>query len=129
MANEIHVRLRLKYNPSLANSQGFDSGLIEFFSSMTGTEFTGWSIQAAGTTEAALTVSGGIGTQGWVIAKNLDSTNNITIGYADVGTDDDARPITILPGKTVIFYSTGGSALYFRCSAGTPKLQFAIFEV
>lgn len=82
------------------------------------------STQDIGTSDEALSIGADLGTAGWAIFTNLDTTN-----YVEVGTKPGAFVpfLKILPGETVMC-RISNSALYARANTATVKLDYVIFE-
>jgi len=65
---------------------------------------------------------GNIGTMGWIYLKNLDNTNNIQI--SDDGT---VYAMMLKPGE-YSWVRWNAAAIHAKATAGTPQLEYAIFE-
>ena len=122
MANELRVRARIDYNPATEDS--LSTEWLEKFISMTGTEFI-HGVQSIGLTEEAITVIADIATVGFCIFRNLDSTNFVEIGLADV-VADDARPIKLKAKEFALFRANG--TLYALADTAACRLEYWIFE-
>ena len=73
MANELAVEIKVTYTPSAANQESVQPNKITQTITMTGSDFvTG--TQEIGTSDESLDV-GSVATLGWMMVKNLDSTN------------------------------------------------------
>lgn len=123
MANEIRIRAKINYSPASGDTVSLP--WKDLFISQTGESYTSGK-QLIGTTEEVIAVSGDIGTQGMWYIENLHASQSVKIGFADVSTADDARPITIDAGEFAIFRATG--ALYAKASGADTPIAFLCIE-
>ena len=82
------------------------------------------STQDIGTSDEVLSLGADLGSPGWAIFTNLDTTN-----YVEVGTKPGAFIpfLRLLPGDTIMCRITN-SALYARANTATVKLDYVLFE-
>lgn len=84
--------------------------------------------QSLSTTTAAITM-GGVTSPGYVMLKNLDTTNTISIGLATpVTTGPGNAMFTLLPGEACIF-PTRQTTIYAIASAATPQLGVLVISL
>lgn len=119
MANELTVNVSLNYskgNDALRREPG--AKLV----TVSGTKRIS-SVQALSTSAEQITI-GEVGTAGYAYFRNLDATNNISLGL-----DSDAAPAfcTLKPGEFAVL-RLASATLYAVAAAGTPSLAYDIFE-
>lgn len=115
MANELKITINVNYEKSTEIVDLFESNNV----TVTGTEY--WhGIQSVGFSgEEAVNVAD-IGTQGYVYAKNLDSTNYVTIGTTG------ALAVKLKAGESNVWRTAG--ALYALANTAACRVEFLIFE-
>ena len=112
MADEITVQMGLSFVKG-ENDDAWD--LIQATFDMAGTKFIK-NTQTVGFGAHELLELGDIGTPGWLMGKNLDSTNFMEVGH-DVAAAFEAD--VKVPAKTA---SYNGICLFF-CAQGAPYVQ------
>jgi len=122
--SDLRLQLKFNYNPATEDSV---SKFIEKIISVTGTEFI-HGVQSIGTTEEVVQAIADIATEGFFIARNLDPTNYIELGYADVSATGDARPIKLKAGEPCMFRVGADSALYAMADTAACRLEYWLFE-
>jgi len=122
--SDLRLRLKFQYNPTTEDTL---SKLIEKVITVSGSEFI-HGVQSIGTSEEVVQAIADIATEGFFIGRNLDTTNFITLGYADVSVGDDARPIKMKAGEPCLFRIAADSALYALADTGACRLEYWIFE-
>ena len=122
--SDLRLQLKFNFNPATEDSV---SKIIEKIITVTGTEFI-HGVQLIGTSEEVVQAIADIATEGFFIGRNLDTTNFITLGYADVTGSDDARPIKLKAGEPCMFRIATDSALYALADTGDCRLEYWIFE-
>lgn len=95
MANEISLSASLACAKDGATAQGTAALSI----TMAGTEFT-QNVQAVGTSTEALNL-GDVATPGYLLVKNLDSTNFVMVGLVTAVTSGNAFA-KLLPGEALL---------------------------
>ncbi len=122
MANEIAIVATLQYTNNVAGAvvAALNRTLTTSLN-IAGTKYVA-GVQVLTTSPLALGI-GGIGTVGWIWAKNQDPTNNALFRSA-TGTADT---ITIKPGEACLFRSTT-STPFVSSSAATVALEYLVLE-
>lgn len=115
MANELKLTINVDFEKSTVALERYETNNI----TVTGTEV--WrGIQSIGfSAEEAVTVAD-LGTQGYVFAKNLDSTNYVSIGQT--GNLD----VKLKAGESAVWRTSG--ALYAQANTAACRVEFIIFE-
>lgn len=124
MSKQLKITAGIKYDPSVSGLKGIDSGLREVFEASEA-DYTHGTMEITDT-EAQLTLASAIGTPGYVFIINTDEETDVVVGFADVSTSDDARPITVKPKSVALFHAAGN--IYARVSSGTARIEYFIFE-
>ena len=129
MANEITVQLTTTLaNPSTVTAGGlkdtFASGAMKANQTTAGMFAA---VVATSTSEAAFP-SSGLGTNGYMILQNLDSTNDIDWGPSSGGSMVTAGTLKA-SGPPQIIYCKSTASFRHKAAAGTPKLLIRIYEV
>lgn len=119
MADEISITARLRAYKSLLN---IDRSLSNQTFDMSGSTFYA-NLQTIGTTYEAVTVGADLGTAGWSMFINHDTTNYVEIGL-DVGAAFYGL-IKLMPGELALFRLTT-STFYARANTGACKLEVVI---
>lgn len=114
MANELTITAALEYEKGGIAQRIYESKTI----TVTGTEVSNH-IQSIGTTEEAVAVSD-IGTQGYIYAKNLDSTNYVTLGLTG------GLAIKLKAGELALFRAAG--AMYAKADTAACRVHFIVIE-
>jgi len=127
MANELRVQLKLTYNPASGDDIKFP--LKDVYIDQAGVDFTQGTQSIGTSAEEAIAVSADIGTQGFWLIENLDSTNFVLVGLVKVSADKDAMPIKIPPGKFAFFSAKASGALYAIADTGTCVIRYSCFEL
>jgi len=120
MANELKVTSRIQYTPTVTGMQSVDTGSIEFYVTMAGSDYVSLT-QEIGTTEEALDIPTDIGTAGYILIKNLDSTNFVEVGLTASYT------IKLKAGEVALFRADSNS-LYAKADTANVNVQLYIFE-
>ncbi len=124
MANEITVTASLSVTKGTITTARTESALT---SDLAGDQYIDavQEINVAATEEALdlgdLVLSTTVPGKCWM--KNLDGSNSISVRGATGGVD----LITLLPGQVAVF-PMGAVAPFIISSAGTPKLQYLLYE-
>ncbi len=124
MANEIRIRFKLDYNP--ASGDSINVPWKDIYISQTGTDFTTGTQSIGTSAEEAVSVSSDIGTQGWWVIENLDSTNFVEVGKVKVSADGDSLPIKILAGEFAVFRAS--SSIYAKADTSSVQIRYWCFE-
>ena len=129
MANEITIQLTTALaNPSTVTAGGlkdrFESGAIKANQTTAGMFMA---VVATSTAEAAFP-SSGLGTNGYMVLQNLDSTNDIDWGPASGGSMVAAGTLKA-GGPPQMIYCKSTASFRHKAAAGTPKLLIRIYEV
>lgn len=120
MANELKITGRIVYSPTVSGMQGVDTEALEKFVTMTGSDYVSIT-QEIGTTEEALDIPADIGTLGYVLIINLDSTNFVEIGLTGSYT------IKLKAGEFCLFRADSNS-LYGKADTAAVDIQMYGFE-
>ena len=124
MADELNVRGKIKYNATAVNQEDIAPPEIALSLDIAGDDHYNMSgIQAVGTSVEALD-QGQVGTIGWVLIKNLDATNFVTL---NADNDEDNPTIKILPGEFALF-RCGFTALYITADTAGVDVQYWLWE-
>ena len=122
MANELTLSASIKFTKgtgdALMNVSKSYSDLVD----VAGTEYYE-NIQSVGTSSEALLVSD-IGTQGFVLLRNLDTTN-----FVNVSTDNSAHAnpcVKMKAGEIALFRAN--SALYLKADTAACRVAFLVVE-
>lgn len=114
MANELTVTAALEYSKGGVTKRIYDSKTL----TVTGDEIAEH-IQVIGITEEAVAVSD-IGTQGYIYAKNLDTTNYVTLGLTG------GLAIKLKAGEFALFRAAG--TIYARADTSPCRVHFIVVE-
>lgn len=122
MANELTVSASLRYSKNGVNIDSDDFGAAGVQIDVTGTEILRH-VQLVGTSEEALYVGADIGTPGYVLMKNLDPTNYVSVraasGVADL--------IKLSPGEIALF-RLQSTAPYVIANTAACRLAYIVIE-
>lgn len=124
MANELLIKAQVVYNPSDGSLAGVDSGLLSKLLTITGEDFRVFT-QEIGTSEEAIDIGDDIGTIGYVLLYNKGD-NDVYIGFADVSSEDDARPVVVKSEEFALFRAQG--TLYGRADTEASQVRIYAFE-
>jgi hypothetical protein len=123
MANELSLQVSLTYTPSAANQVKIDPPTFTKTVDMTGPDHV-QGTQVFADADEALVIND-IGTAGYCLIKNLDSTNEVTIGGSDTGADNDNLPFKLKAGEFCLFRANG--TITCRSASGA-TVQYWVFE-
>lgn len=123
--DQLRVRAGISHTPGDSEFEGIDTGLLEKFVTMSGNDFISGT-QLIGSSAEEQIAGNEIGTIGYVLIKNVASENFVRIGFADVSTADDARPVKLEPGEIALFRAAGG--LYAQADTSDVRIQYYFFE-
>jgi hypothetical protein len=122
MASELTVTAGLKFAKGTGDAAMSLSKSFSDVVDVSGTEYYE-NIQSVGTSNEALLASD-VGTQGYVLLRNLDTTNFVT-----VSTDSSAHanPVVKLEaGEVAVFRAN--AALYLKADTGTCRVLCVVIE-
>lgn len=123
--DKLKVQGRIKHSPSNKKVKDIDTGNIEIFVDMSGTDYVSGTQEIGNSSEEAI-AENEVATAGYVFIRNLDDTNFVLVGLADVSTSDDARPIKLKPGEIALFRANGD--IYAQADTANVRIQYYIFE-
>lgn len=123
--DKLKVEGRIKYNPSNNKVKDVDTGNLEIFVDMSGTDYVSGTQEIGNGSEEAI-AENEVATAGYVFIRNLDDTNFVLVGLADVTNPDDARAIKLKPGEIAMFRANGD--IYAQADTGAVRIQYYIFE-
>lgn len=123
--DKLKIEGRIKHSPSNQNVKDIDTGNIEIFVDMDGTDYISGTQSIGSSSEEAI-AENEVATAGYVFIRNLDDTNFVLVGLADVSTDNDARPIKLKPGEIALFRANGD--LNAKADTAAVRIQYYIFE-
>lgn len=126
MSNKVTIKAQLMNAPDNELLGEFNSGLLEKIITQSGNDFTVGTQTIGNSDEEEIVVSNEIGTQGYWLIINTDSEDYVQVGYADVSSSNDARPIKIKPGEFVLFRANG--SIYAQADSGDVKIKFYCVE-
>lgn len=124
MSKQLKITAGIKYNPTVTGLRGIDSGLREIFEASEA-DYTHGTMEISDT-EALITFPDAVATPGYMLVINTDQEIDVLLGFADVSTSDDARPITVKPGSLALFHASAN--IYARVSSGTARIEYFVFE-
>lgn len=116
MANELNISGALRFVKS--PNQTVES-IATAIISITGTKYV-VGVQSIGTSDEVVAIDD-IGTAGFCLVKNLDSSN-----YIEIGADGTTYPIKLLAGEFALFRING--TLHAKANTAACNLQKAIIE-
>lgn len=122
MAGELTFSLFMKFNPGLVIAQQQSSGTIT--ADVTGNEYTRMT-QNIGTSAEAV-VQGSVGTPGYILVHNLDTTNFVELGYDDTG----FKPTVKVPasGWAFFYVSAAAATLQAKADTGACDIEYFLLE-
>ena len=116
MANELSLMISLFFN-KLAKTQRQEAIRV----SVTGDSFT-HEVQAIGTSEEEVAQGADLGTPGYVLLKNLDTTN-----YIEVGSTTGVYDIKLKAGE-IALYRHNSATIYAKANTAECLLEYIIIE-
>jgi hypothetical protein len=116
MAGELKIIIDVSYSKGGSKIAKTYSNTIDVAGDAYGND-----IQSIPTSNTALTLPAAIGTTGWVIVKNLDTTNYVSVGLTGSYT------VKLLPGQSAAFPAAG--APYALANTATCLVEKLIFEL
>ena len=116
MANELSIVVSMSFSKGGAQSARAESISVD----VAGDAFT-HQVQAIPTSDTALVEGAAIGTPGYVLVKNLDATNFVTVGLTS------SYAIKLLPGEIALFRAAG--AIYALADTATCNVEYWIIEL
>lgn len=116
MANELKILINISYSKSGSKIEKTYSNTITVAGDTYGND-----IQSIPTSNTALTLPAGIGTTGWLLVKNLDATNYVSVGLTGSYT------IKLLPGMSTVFPAAG--VIYALANTSACLVEKLIFEL
>lgn len=119
MANEITVTSTLKYAKGTASTQLTGS----YKASQTGDKYQA-GIQSVGTSPEETVQKGDIGTIGYAMFKNLDSTN-----YIQLGTSSGSYSIKLKAGESTGVVPMSATNVYALANTAAVLLEYLMIEV
>jgi len=105
MANEINASAAL----SISKNGTIVSNSVSVVATLAGNAFAGY-IQTIGTTREALTVPPDFTIGGFLLVKNLDATNFVTVLISDQAPGVAGTVAKLLPGEACLYKPAAGSA-------------------
>lgn len=121
MANELSIRMKLKYTASVAAQEDIDVPEVNFVVDMTN---DGVSTGVASVTDSAAAFATGLASNiGWCLIKNVGST---TVRIGQAGNTD----ITIESGEAAFFRcaAIAVGSLLASTATGSSTIQYWVFE-
>jgi len=122
MATELNVTVNADYTPDGGQRIPIRPGQVSIVP--TGADFN-YATQNIGTSAEAI-AQGDVGTPGWIIVHNMDSTNFVEIGYDDGG----FKPTVQVKADEWAFFgiSTAAATIQAKADTAAVNIQYAIFE-
>jgi hypothetical protein len=122
MANELTVTAGLRFAKGSGDAAVSLTNNLSNTVDVSGTEVSD-SIQSIGTSAEAM-VATDIGTQGYVLLQNLDTTNFVTISTDSAA---HANPcVKLKAGEIAVFRANG--ALYLKADTGACRVRCVVIE-
>jgi len=118
MANELTVGARISFSKSGGEVKRAESKSV----TVTGDSFT-HEIQSIGTTEEDIVYCADIGTPGYVLVKNLDTTN-----YVEMGITTGVYTIKLLAEEFAL-YRHNSTAWKAKATGGACLVEFVMIEL
>jgi hypothetical protein len=112
----------IKHAPGNTNAISLNTGVLTLSVTMTGTDFT-TGTQQVGTSEEALDFVADIGTPGYLLIRNLDSTNFISFD-AETATNYTMK---LLAGEFALL-RLGHTVLLAKADTAACQIQYWLFE-
>ncbi len=124
MADEVTLTYNFKYVKGNINRTASENGIKS--SVAAGTPRRGANIQTIGfAAHEALVMPADIGTPGWIIVTNHDTTNFVLIGLDDAATFREV--VKVGPGETQIF-KLAVAAPYAKADTAAVDLEYEVFS-
>jgi hypothetical protein len=117
MANEISISLSIRVSKGGAKDSRSESFQVD----MSGDAFT-HEIQQVGTSEEELAQGADLGTPGFILVKNLDSTN-----YVEVGSTTGVYDIKLKAGEAAI-YRHNSATVYAKANTAACNVEYILIE-
>lgn len=118
---KLKAYLRAEYETDLTNLQeSIKTGTISFESSMTGDDYVNGQTQEIGTIEEALDLPGSVGSNPFVIIKNLSADNFVEVGLTG------SYAMRIDPGEFIAFRANG--SLFAKADTAACIIEMRAFE-
>ena len=118
MANELRIGIVLGFLKSGATlNRSFNKEIT-----VTGDAFT-HGVQEVGTSEEELAQGAEVGTPGYVLVINLDSTN-----YVEIGSTTGVYDIKLLAGEAAL-YRHNSATIYARANTAACKVEYIVIEL
>ena len=117
MANELSLRATLVFSKGGAKVNRSESISV----TVTGDAFS-HDVQSVGTTEEELAQGAELGTPGYVLLYNLDSTN-----YVEVGSTTGVYDIKLKAGE-IALYRHNSATLYAKANTAACLVEYVIIE-
>lgn len=121
MANTITFNLTM----ALSATKAHPSMSVNWTAVQIGSNFT-METQNIGTSESPIDIGTAIGTLGYLIVQNLDTTNPIDIALDSGITNKIA---TLAAGHGALVPVPAGATLYAKATGGTVQIQFLAIEL
>lgn len=118
MANEITINLSMQVAKGNF-STSFAPGALQFDQTAIGAHMP---IVDVGTTEETLSL-GDVSTEGWIVMRNLDSSNYIQLGFST-----GVYGIRMEAGEVACFRMNPGLTIYAKANTSACKLQVIALE-
>ena len=119
MSNEIRISARLSFSKGGAKANAAHNITVD----VTGDAFT-HEVQEVGTTREELAQGADLGTPGYIVIKNLDSTNYVEVGPSD---DDTSYCIKLLAGEVAI-YRHDSATVYAKANTAAVLCEYLLIE-
>jgi hypothetical protein len=124
MANELTVTAGLRFAKGSGDAALSITQNLSNTVDVSGTEAGNSLIQVVGTSAEAMAAPSDVGTQGYVLLRNLDTTNFVT-----VSTDSAAHAnpcVKLKAGEIAVFRANG--ALYLKADTAACRVEFTVIE-
>ena len=117
MANELSLTVRLSFSKSGAKVNRTENITVD----VTGDAFT-HEVQSVGTTEEELAQGADLGTPGYILIINHDTTN-----YVEVGSTTGVYDIKLIAGD-VALYRHNSATVYAKANTGACLVEYVLCE-
>ena len=117
MSNELRIGITLNFSKSNAEIQKAFTDQI----TVTGDSYTA-AVQSVGTSEEEITQHADVGTPGYVMVINRDSTN-----YVEIGSTTGVYDIKLLAGEGAIWHHNSAT-IYAKANTGAVLCEYIIIE-
>lgn len=128
MANEVTITASLTASKGGAS---IASGSLSKTLDMTGADVQAQTQLIGHAADEAVDISADIGTEGYVLIKNLDASNYVTLSY-DTGGSFAGYTFAVIPaGGLMLFkpsYPTGKTVIYAQANTADVNVQYWIHE-